>query len=300
MMSSHSVVDTNRIVLGTAGLAGLWGEVDPAESIDAILMALEKGIRHVDTAPAYADAERILAAALKQWKGERPFISTKAGKLRSDSAEIANYDYSPAAITRSVENSLELFGLDALDLLFLHDPTGMRTEEIPAALDCLVVLKERGWVRQIGIGGNFGAAFMPFALSDVFSHFMGYNRYNLINQVASAEEYTLLHERGMQIWQASPLYMGLLGSKFNMYIADRPEWIPSGDIDKAMRLQTEMNERNCDLTGVALNYVNKSPCVDKMVIGASNMKELETSLEYLRDNSLKEAAMELLQRDRQL
>lgn len=49
-----------KVVLGTAGLAGIWGDVDKRESVDAILFALESGITHFDSAPAYSDAESIL------------------------------------------------------------------------------------------------------------------------------------------------------------------------------------------------------------------------------------------------
>ncbi|MBM3441110.1 MAG: hypothetical protein FJX89_00260 [Bacteroidetes bacterium] len=49
--------DTTRIALGTAGLAGLWGPVDRREALRTIHMALEAGILHLDTAPAYVDAE---------------------------------------------------------------------------------------------------------------------------------------------------------------------------------------------------------------------------------------------------
>lgn len=53
-------IDRERLVLGTAGLAGLWGKIDEDESVKTILYALEQGITHFDAAPAYADAERIL------------------------------------------------------------------------------------------------------------------------------------------------------------------------------------------------------------------------------------------------
>lgn len=287
----------NRIVLGTAGLAGLWGKVDRKESVYTIHLALELGVSHIDTAPAYADAELMVASALREWKGALPFISTKAGKLRSDSADIAMYDYSPKGITQSVEHSLNLFGLDALDLLFLHDPSGMKPEEIAPAVDTLVSLKQRGLIKSVGIGGNFGIDFAPYSVSGVFSHFMGYNRYNLIRQSAAHEEYPELRKNQVGIWQASPLYMGLLGSKYTAYTSQPPGWIPKEDLAKASQLNSELDGLGCDLTGLALNYVYNSPCIDKMVIGASNRKELQSTVDFLASPFLHETAMRFLKRD---
>lgn len=295
-MPTDHLIDFERVVLGTAGLAGLWGKVDPMESVETILMALERGVRYVDTAPAYADAQSILAGALKQWKGTRPFISTKAGKLRSDHADIAHYDYSSEAINRSVQESLNILGLDAIDLLFLHDPTGMKIEEISSALECLVDLKEKGLVKHIGIGGNFNATFEGYVQSGIFSYFMGYNRYNLLRQTAVKEEYRLVRCKGMKVWQASPLYMGLLGNKLAQYTKERPDWIPRDDLDKANALKQEWNAIGCDLAGLALNYVYQSSYVDKIVIGACNSKELEVTFSHLKNDMLRNNARMLLRK----
>ena len=46
-----------NLVLGTAGLGGVWGKIDPGESVEAILLALESGINRLDTAPAYNESE---------------------------------------------------------------------------------------------------------------------------------------------------------------------------------------------------------------------------------------------------
>jgi D-threo-aldose 1-dehydrogenase len=293
-------VDYNKdkIVLGTAGLAGVWGEVDVRESVRTILMALDLGISRFDTAPAYADAEELLATALGEWTGKKPFISTKVGKLRSNSPDEAHYDYSPSMITKSVERSLKLFRLDTLDLVFLHDPGSVKAEEIEQAIETLVVLQGKGLIQQIGIGGNFGTAFEGYSVSGVFSHFMGYNRYNLIRQTAAREEHERLRQSGVEIWQASPLYMGLLGRKFHDYLSGQPSWIPEEDLVRAREMKTELNKLGHEMAGVALNYVFNSPSIDKMVIGASNSSELGTTLEYLDNAVLKEVSDRYLERDR--
>lgn len=284
---------SDRLVLGTAGLAGLWGPVDPAESLRTLLLAFEAGILHVDTAPAYAHAQTLVGRALEAWGGPAPFVSTKAGKKRSDSPDIAILDYSPIGIRASVEESLRLLGLDVIDLLYLHDPVAMRPDEYLPAIDAMLQLRERGLVRTLGMGGHYAPDFEPLALDGTFSHFMGFNRYNAIRQSANANEYPKLRAAGVLVWQASPLYMGFLGNKYAEYMRTRPEWIPACDVEAAGEFQAYCSREGLDMAGLALNFVYRSSVVDRMVLGASRPQELEQSLRWLSNKPLATASLAL-------
>ena len=281
-----SLPSRDKIVLGTAGLAGIWGPVNFEESEQTIHYALEQGIYHFDTSPAYADAESILGKALYTWKGIKPFISTKAGKLKADNPDADTYDFSPAGLIRSVSESLETLKVGSIDVLFLHDPTGLKSHEIQAAIDTLIEIKAKGWAKAIGIGGNYGADFMPYVSSNYFDHFMGYNRFNILNQDALTNEYVALQGQQINIWQASPLYMGLLGSKLETYIKEQPSWIPARDIQRAKELNAYCKKTSVSISALALNFVYENPHIYKMVLGASNFSELKQSLDWLDDKAL--------------
>jgi len=143
-MLEKQAFDWNRIVLGTAGLAGLWGPVDEKESVRTLLTAMELGIRHFDTAPAYADAQALLGKALKLWKGDAPYVSTKAGKLKSPDPGIAICNYSPSSILNSIEESRKILNKDVFDLVFLHDPVAMKVDEMQPAIDTLKEMQAKG------------------------------------------------------------------------------------------------------------------------------------------------------------
>ena len=286
----------DRLVIGTAGLAGLWGPVDPEASLRTLLMAFEAGILHVDTAPAYAHAETLVGRALQAWTGPRPFVSTKAGKKRSDSPDIAILDYSPEGIRSSVEESLRLLGLEVIDLLYLHDPVAMTPDQYEPAMEEMLRLKERGLVRSLGMGGQFASDFEHFAVSGTFSYFMGFNRYNAIRQEANDYLYPKLRASDVKIWQASPLYMGLLGNKYKDYMTARPEWIPDADFNAAVALHEVCRREGWDMTGLALNYVYRSQAIDRMVLGASRPEELTNTLLWLNDENLTQAADAMLAR----
>lgn len=282
----------NRLVLGTAGLAGIWGSVDRRESIRTIHAALEMGINHFDTAPAYADAEQLLSEALSSWKGHTVFLSTKAGKKKADSPDATLFDFTPSSLENSVDASRQLFQRDVLDLVFLHDPGCMKQEEMKAAVEAMLKMKQKGWIKQLGIGGNYGPDFEPYALSGAFDYFMGYNRYNLIKQVANKEEFVKLKMAGVSIWQASPLNMGLLGSKHDLYLKDKPEWIPEADLQAAAAMKQWCAEKGIGLSGLAHQFIMMSDCIDRMVIGASNWIELETTMNDLQSDALRQSALQ--------
>jgi len=281
-----SLPSRDKIVLGTAGLAGIWGPVNFTESEQTIHYALEQGIYYFDTSPAYADAESILGKALYTWKGIKPFISTKAGKLKADNPDADTYDFSPAGLIRSVSESLETLKISCIDVLFLHDPTGLKPDEIQAAIDTLLDIKSKGWAKQIGIGGNYGSDFTPYVSSKYFDHFMGYNRFNILNQEALTNEYLTLQNQQINIWQASPLYMGLLGSKLETYIKEQPSWIPASDLQRAKELNAYCKKTSVSISAMALHFVYDNPLISKMVLGASNFSELKQSLEWLNDKAL--------------
>jgi D-threo-aldose 1-dehydrogenase len=280
-----SITSRNKIVLGTAGLAGIWGPVNFTESEQTIHYALEQGIYHFDTSPAYADAESILGKALYTWKGKTPFISTKAGKLKADNPDSDTYDFSSAGLIRSVSESLETLKISCIDVLFLHDPTGLKPDEIQAAIDTLLEIKSNGWAKAIGIGGNYGSDFTPYVSSKYFDHFMGYNRFNILNQEALTNEYLTLQNQQINIWQASPLYMGLLGSKLETYIKEHPSWIPQAHIQRAIELNAYCKKTSVSISALALHFVYDHPLIYKMVLGASNFSELKQSLDWLDDKT---------------
>src|SRR5262249_61042700 len=71
--------------IGGSGWEFAWGQQEDADSIAAILRALELGVNWIDTAAVYGagPSEEIVAQALQQWGGEGPYIFAK-GVLRWD------------------------------------------------------------------------------------------------------------------------------------------------------------------------------------------------------------------------
>lgn len=271
-------MDLNRLVLGTAGIGGIWGPVSPEESVETVLLALRSGVAAIDTAPAYAHAESYVGKALREWDGPPPAVSSKAGRLQGFTAYDGRYDYSRDAMFRSVHESLERLGLARLDLLFLHDPAQVPEQDFPSVLATLLALKEEGYVRAIGLGGNPPAWVRPWLEQGVFDTLMEFNRLNACCTPALDTSLPENLQRGLRYFAASPLHMGVLGSAFTAFSEAPPLWLPAGTVAAARYLKTLADESGLTLQSLAHRFLLSVPHTFNIVIGPSDRAELADTL----------------------
>jgi aryl-alcohol dehydrogenase-like predicted oxidoreductase len=111
----------SEISFGAWGIGGDWGTVDDAVSLDALHTALDLGVNFIDTADVYGDgrSEKLIAQVLRQRKGERIYVATKAGRRLSP--HLAD-GYNRENLTAFVDRSLQNLGVETLDLVQLHCP----------------------------------------------------------------------------------------------------------------------------------------------------------------------------------
>jgi 2,5-diketo-D-gluconate reductase B len=117
----------------------------------AVAEAIRIGYRHIDTAAAYRNEDRvgegIRAAGVPR---EELFITTK----------VAPEDLDDASFEASVERSLSDIGVDQVDLVLIHWPS-----KVLSVAETVVTLNEvrrRGWTRHIGLS-NFTAGLLAQA-----------------------------------------------------------------------------------------------------------------------------------------
>ena len=145
-----------RVTLGTdlsmsRIVYGMWrlaedSDTSPAHVQAKIESCLAQGITTMDQADIYGGymAEEVLGNALKgTGLREQIEIVTKCDIVapagRHAAARVKYYDTSRAHITASVDTSLQLMGIDQIDVLLIHRPDPMMDHhETGAALDDLV------------------------------------------------------------------------------------------------------------------------------------------------------------------
>ena len=111
MILKENYTLSNGIEIPKLGL-GTWFISDD-DVVKAVKDAVALGYRHIDTAQAYQN-ERGVGEGIKNsgLKREELFVTTKLA------AEVKTYDEAVA----SINNSLEVMGLDYIDLMIIHSP----------------------------------------------------------------------------------------------------------------------------------------------------------------------------------
>ncbi|QEC51934.1 aryl-alcohol dehydrogenase-like predicted oxidoreductase [Anseongella ginsenosidimutans] len=282
----------NRITLGTASLGGAWHEVDPEHSADVLLHALEEGITHLDTAPAYMDAEVIVGKALKRWKGATPFISTKIGKRKGLANQENLADYGTNAVKASIGRSLERLNREYIDLVFLHEPDQLPAGKMNAVLDILHACQEQGTIKAIGLGGKPPPFLAPVIEEGHFRVVMDFNGYNLAERTALTTDFPYYRQHKLEIYEGSPLMMGLLGDRLEQYTISPPPWLPVKTILKANKLKILARDANMTLPAMAHRYLAFSENIDRMVIGPDSLIQLQTTLKDIRKGPLDQSLLE--------
>ncbi len=134
---------------------GTWQTPDGDVAYESVLAALRAGYRHIDTATAYGNEESVGRAIndfLKEGRVKREdlFITTK----------LHNRDHGYEAAKAAISKSLELLGLDYLDLYLIHWPNPIMfrdnwQEANAGAWKAMEEAYEDGRLKAIGLSNFF-------------------------------------------------------------------------------------------------------------------------------------------------
>ncbi|KAA9036087.1 aldo/keto reductase [Ginsengibacter hankyongi] len=268
----------SRLVYGTSGLGGVWGKVEEQESIDCILYALENDIFSFDTSPSYSKAELYLGKALAKWRGETPFVSTKVGRLKAETAFDAKLDYSPKGMRESLMRSLDLLGLNHVDLLFLHEPQWVPIDRINEILETLLSFREEGYTKMLGIGGNPSGLFATYIDNRYFQVISSFTKMDACNLSAFEDILPKTIPQHISFYAASSLHFGLLGNRFEHFVAQGNKGyednISLKDIERAVRVNALALRNEIPLAELAQRYLFSVEEATRVVMGARKLSQV--------------------------
>lgn len=294
---------------------GLWqnfGDTSPLErSREILLYAFDKGICHFDLAnnygPSYGSAEstfgQIMQRDLRPYRDEM-FISTKAG-----------YDMWPGPygdkgsrkyLISSLDQSLKRMNLDYVDIFYSHryDPDTPLEETMQALVDIV----RSGKALYAGIS-NYPYEAAAFAYRYLREHdtpcLLHQLKYNMLHR--NPEDEGLLvqaMENGSGFIAFSPLAQGLLTDRYLKGIpsdsrAARNYSLKMDSITPEMletlgRLDGMAKERGQSLAQMALAWILSDSLVSSVIVGASNIQQLECNLQSIKHTDFSDDEIELI------
>jgi D-threo-aldose 1-dehydrogenase len=272
-----------RLGLGTGPLGFLAPDAR-SQGEATVEAALQLGIRHFDTAPFYGlgQAERWLGEALRGRPRDTFVVSTKVGRSPVDSSGRvrAEFDFSRDSVLRSIEESLGRLGLDAVDILFIHDPDDHWPQAIGEAYPAIAELRAAGVVRAIGAGMNQWQMLDRFVTETDLDAVLLAGRYTLLEQTAAQVLLPHCREHGVAV---------IAGGVFNSGVLARDE--PAGTynyapappeiLDHARRLSAACAKHGISLPHAALAFVDREPAVTELLIGAETPEEIQRNARLL-------------------
>jgi D-threo-aldose 1-dehydrogenase len=271
-------------VLG-AGCAWLGrrtdGSIDHEMGVQAVLAALDAGIRLIDVASMYSQgqAEVMVGEALRQRAdlSDHVVVQTKVRDVR-------DFGYTADETRRSVETSLNRLGLNRIPMVYIHDPPAAMLDRVmgpSGALGALRRLQSEGVVEHVGVASNNPWDNAPYVETGEFEAAVVPDAYSLISQVARERIFPAAERFGMGVVIATPLERGLLATGAR---AMRPEDHINRSFSPEVLQHVSRIEELCAEFGVrllaaALQYVLRNPLVSTTVPGFRSPDQPHASVE---------------------
>ena len=286
-------VKVSALAYGGSSLGSAFRSIDEAEGIRSVHVALDHGINLIDTAPYYGatTAETVLGKALKGVARDRYVLATKVARY---GPQLADFDFSAARVTRSVDESLARLGVDHVDFIQVHDMEfGNLDQIVNETIPALRRVQAAGKARFVGISCLPVRLFKQVLDRVAVDQIQSYCHYCL-NDTALADLLPYLQEKRVGIFNSAPLAMRLLSNE------GPPAWHPAPARlrEKCAEAAALCRARGADLGRLALQYSMANPEIHTHIVGTAsparvlqNIADAEAPL----DQSLLTEVLALLQ-----
>ncbi|NEO21425.1 aldo/keto reductase [Moorena sp. SIO4A5] len=284
---------TNKLGFGTWQFGGEniingqhkgWGDIEEAEAIQAVHLALDSGVKFFDTADTYGEgqAEKILGKAIEHYPKDRLTICTKFG-CRKDNQGRSYQDFSSLWLEQAVANSLKRLKIDCIDILLFHSPPD-DFDWSRYDVSTLQGLIQKGYIKQYGVSSktikgalkviekSFGTV-----IEAIFNVLDRRAEQYLINKLSSRYKFVA----------RVPLASGFIRQKYlhqdpdfanndwRKYLPDRDrQWL----LDNVRKLSF-LDQLPGGITVSALRYILHHPQVGVVIPGMRNSSQLAANLE---------------------
>jgi aryl-alcohol dehydrogenase-like predicted oxidoreductase len=263
-----------------------WGDQSDHDSIAAIHRALELGINWIDTAAVYGlgHSEEVVAMALHDWAGQRPYVFTKCGTVWNENREVA-YSLRTKSIRRECEASLRRLSIDVIDLYQIHWPAGDLAETLEGWAT-MAELQNEGKVRWIGVS-NFSVHELQ-KVREIAPVTSVQPPYSLIRREIEKDLLPFCERENIGVIVYSPMASGLLTGAMTRERAaslptddwrrDNPEFQEpklSRNLAPVERLRTIGTHHAKSPGEAAIAWTLRHPAVTGAIVGARSAKQVD-------------------------
>ena len=303
----------SALTFGCGAVGGLMTRGAPADQERAVARALDAGINHFDTAPAYGNgaSEQNLGRVLANLKPD-VIVSTKVRLAAADRGRIG------AAVAASLEASLTRLGRDHVDLFQFHNQLAERhdgatfsvEEMLGDVLAAFTRVREQGKTRFIGFTaiGETGALHRLVASGAFDTAQVPYNALNPSAGAALPDRYPA-QDYGRLLDRTRQADMGTIGIRVlaGGALSGREERHPLGlavvepigsgasyaaDAARARRLEPMVREGYAaSLTEMAMRFAIAHPALSTTEIGLATIEQLDDAIRAVEKGPLPPAAL---------
>lgn len=295
--------------LGRAGLKvsvfsfGAWvtfGEQMGEEvAYECMAAAYEAGVNFFDNAEAYAGgkAETIMGKVFQRagWRRSSYVVSTKFFWGLNEGPNERN-TLNRKYLMQAIDDSLERFQLDYVDLVFCHrpDPETPIEETVRAMHAMIEQGKAHYWGTSEWSAEEIREAWQIADRHHLHKPQMEQPQYNMLWREKVEQEFAPLYDAiglGLTTW--SPLASGLLTGKYSNGIPENSranlpgyDWLRSiltnpERLNAVRALQPVADELGCSMAQLALAWCAKNPHVSTVITGASRPEQVQENMKAL-------------------
>lgn len=244
------------------GINNTLGKPALQQSFEMLDIALDSGIKFIDTARAYGDAEQILGKYFKL-NPHRKNVSV-ISKLAPNIIDPDEKDVY-GKIEKACLDSLERIGIEQLDGYLLHTPEYIYDKEI---VQSLVKLKEKGYVKNIGVsiyGISEGTAAIESGVVDYIQL-----PYSVLDQRGIKTGFISdAKKAGIKIFTRSAFLQGLFFMQRERIPDNLKKVNPYLDI-----INRISDKYNVSLAEMLINFVSYEKNIDYLVFGVDTKEQL--------------------------
>jgi len=277
------------------GWTTFGGTVKDFTSVRSILrLAYESGINFFDIADIYAkgESERIMGTALKDFPRHELVISSKVFWPMSD--DVNDKGLSRKHILESVNKSLQRIGTDYLDIYFCHryDPETPVEETVRIMDDLIHHGKILYWGTSEWTGEQIQEAMDICEKGGYYKPQVEQPQYNLLAREkleTDVRAKATQHGLGLVTW--SPLASGMLTGKYENSATEgrlsRIEWLKESiytekNIERVAAMKKIAGALGCSRGQLALAWLAHQPGLTSVILGATNIEQLQENLGALK------------------